>query len=90
MEDALKHASDAADFCEQTFGNASNEALFWKAAALHGLSRNTEALEVLEDLSARRFQYPNLGRLLSTVRRAAGEEQRENGKDGRPAISLVL
>jgi tetratricopeptide (TPR) repeat protein len=90
MEDALRHASGAADFCEQTFGNASNEALFWKAAALHGLSRDVEAREVLEDLSARRFQYPNLGRLLSVVRQAAGERQRRNGKDGRPPISLVL
>ncbi len=86
MEEARAAASQAADFCEQTFGNASNEALFWQAAALHGLERSVEALEVLEDLSARRFHYPNLGRLLSVVRQAARQGQRE---DSRPAISLV-
>ena len=89
MEEAMHQASEAADFCEQTFGNASNEALFWKAAALHGMSRNIEALEVLEDLWARRFRYPNMGRLISIVRRAARQEQQRADGEERPAISLV-
>ncbi len=86
MEHALNAASEAASFCEHTFGNASNEALFWQAAALHGLGRNVKALEVLEDLTTRRFQYPGLGRLLSVVRQVVRQEQ--HGAN-RPAICLV-
>ncbi len=86
MERALNAASDAANFCEHTFGNASNEALFWQAASLHGLGRNVEALEVLEDLAARRFQYPGMGRLLSAVRQATRQERHDAN---RMTITLV-
>ncbi len=90
MDDALRLASDAASFCETTFGNASNEALFWKGAALHGLGRSVEALEVLEDLVERRFQYPGMGRLIAVVRKAARKGQGGGDADGRPVMSLVV
>ncbi len=90
MEEALRHASEAADFCEQTFGNPSNEALFWKASALVGLSSTAEALEILEDLSARHFRYPGMDRLMSIARRRAGQTQKKSGTGKRPAIALVI
>ncbi len=89
MEAALEAASGAAEFCRECFGNPSNEALFWEAAALHGLKRDIEALDILEDLAARRFQYPNLGRLLREVRSAA-QNQRKSQNNKRPDISLVI
>lgn len=67
---ALEAATLAVQFCRDTFGNPSKEALFWKAAALHLLDRNQEALAVIMDLEAGYFQYPHFDRLAGLIRNA--------------------
>jgi tetratricopeptide (TPR) repeat protein len=71
-ENALTASEQAARFCADTFGSPSNEALFWKAAALFRLGGYEDALEILEDLNRRRFHYPNFRKMLEVVRKCAG------------------
>lgn len=70
LEEGLDAATRAVRFCEETWGNASREARFWQAAALHLLGRNGEALAIVTELEDAHFQYPHFGRLAGLVRAA--------------------
>jgi len=71
FDEAVRLSREAAEFCLNTFGNPSHEALFWQAAGLYRLDRIDEALKIVESLESRRFRYPNLNRLSQLVRKAA-------------------
>lgn len=77
FDESVRLSSEAAEFCRNTFGNPSHEALFWQAAGLYRLDRFAESLKIVEDLEGRRFRYPNFSRLAQLVRKAASG----SGKD---------
>ena len=90
---ALEAADRAAGFCRDTYGNPSKEALFWQAAALHLLGRDTEALAIVQELEAGHFRYPHFSRLAGLVRAAvptaaaAAGQDRQGGIDHGPAAT---
>lgn len=80
FDEAVRLSSEAAEFCLNTFGNQSHEALFWQAAGLYRLDRIEEALKIVEDLEQRRFRYPNFHRLSQLVRKAASGSGKDTSK----------
>jgi tetratricopeptide (TPR) repeat protein len=79
FEASLKLSREAAQFCEETFGNESHEALFWQAAGLYRLGRFQESRDIVGELESRGFRYPNFNRLAQLVRKAvSGMETRQN------------
>lgn len=78
--DEAEHLSrEAAEFCRNSFGNPSHEALFWQAAALYRLDRFAESLTIITALEEHHFRFPNFNRLAGLVRKAASEENRQKG-----------
>lgn len=71
LKEAERLSREAAEFCRNSFGNPSHEALFWQAAALYRLEQFTESLQIITALEENRFRYPNFSRLAELVRKAA-------------------
>jgi tetratricopeptide (TPR) repeat protein len=82
--EAEQLSREAAEFCRQTFGSPSHEALFWQAAALYRLGRYGDALVIVEELEHNRFRYPNFSRLAGLIRQGAASGDREKTR-----LSLV-
>lgn len=80
FDEAVRLSSEAAEFCLNTFGNQSHEALFWQAAGLYKLDRVEEALKIVENLEQRRFRYPHFNRLCQLVRKAAFGSGKDTNK----------
>lgn len=70
---ALDLSRQASEFCRETFGNPSQEAMFWQAAALYRLGRPREALVIIGELEEHRFRYPHLRKLAALVRQQSGQ-----------------
>ena len=75
FDQAEQCCQQAVDFCRDTFGNPSHEAMFWQAAALYRLNRHDRAAAILAKLQQHNFRYPNLHRLAQMVRRAQDRDQ---------------
>ncbi len=84
FKDAEQSSRQAAEFCRDTYGSPSHEAMFWLAAALYRQERYGEALEIVRELEEYNFQFPNFRKLADLVRRGASEPERAAGR-----LSLV-
>lgn len=76
-QETVRTSTEAAEFCRESFGNPSHEALYWKAAGLYKLERYCEALEIVEELERHHFRFPNFNRLCQLVKKAAMSQPRE-------------
>ncbi|MEW6221292.1 MAG: tetratricopeptide repeat protein [Thermodesulfobacteriota bacterium] len=77
LTEALAEAEAAERFCQETYGNPSLEAMFWRAACLFRLGRLAEAAAIVAELERRHLHYPHLGRLAERIRQGL-----ESGGDG--------
>lgn len=63
----LEAAGKADIFCQETYGNGSNEAKFWQAACLFRMGHYDKAEEITNELSRCNFSFPNFRKLVTLI-----------------------
>lgn len=71
-KECLKWAREANSFCQRTYQNPHDEALFWEAAALYRAGRCKEAWQTASELALLRPNFPHLRELKRRIAKAMG------------------